>query len=68
MELNLTRARPLYEAEIQNSKNPYIRHFYVPRRYNFKNPQDDVTDGKWESADPESVLRFTAVGYFLPGI
>lgn len=65
MELTMARAKPVYENEILHSENPYIRHFNVPDRYNFKHPEDDLADGKWEGATPESVLRFTAVGYFF---
>jgi sialate O-acetylesterase len=65
MELTMARAKPLYESEIRNSANPNIRHFNVPDRYNFKHPEDDLPGGKWEAANPESVLGFTAVGYFF---
>lgn len=65
MELTMARAKPVYEDEILHSENPYIRHFNVPDRYNFKLPEDDLADGKWEGATPESVLRFSAVGYFF---
>lgn len=65
MELTMKRAKPLYEDVILHSANPNIRHFNVPDRYNFKHPEDDLPDGAWEAANPESVLRFSAVGYFF---
>lgn len=65
MELPMKRVKPLYKNEILHSANPNIRHFNVPDRYNFKNPEDDLPGGKWEAANPESVLDFTAVGYFF---
>jgi sialate O-acetylesterase len=65
MELSMERARPLYEADILRPENPHIRQFIVPDRYDFKQPQDDLPGGKWEPGNPETVLRFTAVGYFF---
>ncbi|MBN2347991.1 MAG: beta galactosidase jelly roll domain-containing protein [Bacteroidales bacterium] len=65
MELNMERARPLYETEIANSKNEYIRYFEVPRRYNFNAPQKDLVYGHWLEANPKNLLRFSAVSYFF---
>jgi sialate O-acetylesterase len=65
MEIPMARVRELYEAEILNSENPYIRHYLVPDRYNFKHTEDDLPDGKWEPTNPQTVTAFTAVGYFF---
>jgi sialate O-acetylesterase len=65
MDLPMTRVRDLYEDVIANSDNPAIRRFFVSKRYNFNTPQEDLELGKWESANPESILRFTATGYFF---
>ena len=65
MELNLQRARPLYENEIANCENSNIRYFEVPKRYNFKAPQKDLPGGKWISPNPESILSISAVSYFF---
>ncbi len=65
MELPMERVKDLYAGDILNAANPYIRHFTVPDRYNFKNPEEDLPEGKWAAANPESVLDFSAVGYFF---
>ncbi|MBN2425138.1 MAG: beta galactosidase jelly roll domain-containing protein [Calditrichaceae bacterium] len=65
MELPMRRVSWVYEEEIQNSENEYIRHFLVPDIYNFKEPQQDLQDGSWKKADPQNVLNFSAVGYFF---
>ncbi len=65
MELNMKRVSPLYEAEIAASENPYIRYFEVPDIYNFSGPQKDLSSGRWEKANPENVLYFSAVSYFF---
>ncbi len=65
MELPIRRVKPLYTEEIQTANNPYIRHFRVPYRYNFREPQNDLYAGKWEATTPQTILDFTAVGYFF---
>jgi sialate O-acetylesterase len=65
MELNMKRVSPLYGDEIAASENSYIRYFEVPDKYNFNAPQKDLSSGKWEKANPENVLSFSAVSYFF---
>ncbi|HEX3044828.1 MAG TPA: hypothetical protein VHY08_08730 [Bacillota bacterium] len=54
-----------YAKEIATSENPAIRQFIVPERYDYSAPCQDLDSGVWESANPESVLQFTAAGYFF---
>ena len=42
MELSMKRVKPVYEEIIAQSENPNIRHFDVPDRYNFNQPQDEL--------------------------
>ena len=65
MVLPIKRVRDLYEDEIAASENSNIRHFFVPMCYDFNTPQEDVKSGYWESANPKSILGFTATGYFF---
>jgi len=65
MELTMERASPVYETEIANSENSFIRYFEVPDKYNFNEPQKDLQSGKWEKTNPVSILRFSAVSYFF---
>jgi|GEM_PF-103891 len=55
----------IYSSEIASSFNNSIRHFKVTRTYK-STPQEDVasTSG-WQSANPISVLNFSAVAYFF---
>ena len=50
--------------EIAAANDPEIRHFKVPRSWAEK-PETSLAGGSWESADPEHVGAFTAVGYFF---
>lgn len=65
MDLPMDRVKDRYTDVIANSENPYIRRFFVSMRYDFKTSQQDLQSGSWESANPKSVLQFTATGYFF---
>jgi sialate O-acetylesterase len=65
MELTMDRVKYKYPDVIANCENPNIRQFEVPDRYVFEAPQQDLESGRWESANPQTVLNFTAVGYFF---
>ena len=65
MELTMERASPIYEEEIANSENPFIRQFEVPDRYNFIQPQKDLESGEWKEANPENLMKFSAAAYFF---
>jgi sialate O-acetylesterase len=65
MELPMNRVKDKYPDVISHSADSNIRQFIVPDRYVFEMPQEDVQSGSWLSANPKSVLEFTAVGYFF---
>jgi sialate O-acetylesterase len=65
MELPMKRVAVLYGDEIASSSNPMIRQFLVPVRWDYTKPQRDIQGGSWESANPQNVLSFSAVGYFF---
>jgi len=65
MDLPMSRVEDRYADVIANSNNPAIRRFFVSRRYDFTTPQEDLESGTWEPANPQTVLRFTATGYFF---
>ncbi len=65
MELMMERVKDKYPDEITNAKNNSIRQFEVPDKYNFNAPQEDLESGAWESANPETIFKFTAIGYFF---
>ena len=65
MELSMRRVRDKYPQEVANATNPRIRQFDVPMRYDFNGPKADVTGSRWLAATPETVLNFSAVGYFF---
>ncbi len=65
MVLPMERVKYKYPNVIAHAENNSIRQFFVPNQYVFTAPQDDLPSGNWESATPETVLHFTATGYFF---
>jgi sialate O-acetylesterase len=65
MELPMRRVRDKYPQEVATANNPRIRQFDVPMRYAFNGPKADVAGGAWLALTPETVLGFSAVGYFF---
>ncbi len=65
MEYELYKSADIYKKEIQESSNDKIRHFAVKRKIAFNSTDDVGSEKGWESANPSSVLNWTAVGYFF---
>ena len=65
MQLTMDRVKEKYPEDIENCENPFIRLFTVPMRYDFNFEQDDYQSGEWKAASRDSILEFTAVGYFF---
>jgi sialate O-acetylesterase len=52
------------EEEISLANHPNIRLFSVPR-YMASSPKEDIDSGEWHVCSPETVERFSAVGYYF---
>ncbi len=65
MELPMRRVSWNYPAEIQNCENNQIRMFTVPQKYDFNKPLNNTESGEWQSTNPETILNFSAIGYFF---
>ncbi|GAB3296308.1 sialate O-acetylesterase [Hymenobacter humi] len=65
METPMSRLRDKYPDVVAQAANPRIRQYEVPLTYDFQRPQQDLTGGKWIAADPQTVLKFSAVAYFF---
>ncbi|MBO4376871.1 MAG: hypothetical protein J5811_06200 [Lachnospiraceae bacterium] len=57
--LDLTRE---YSSKINNFE---IRHFEVPKEFDFHGPVSDIYGGTWKHANQENVYDFSAIGYFF---
>lgn len=65
MEMSMRDVQSKYPDDIASSENKFIRQFAVPKKHLFSRPMDDLSSGAWVIADPNSVLRFTAAGYYF---
>jgi sialate O-acetylesterase len=65
MEMAMRDVQSKYPDDIASAENKFIRQFAVPKKHLFSGPMDDLSSGSWVSADPNSVLRFTAAGYYF---
>lgn len=65
MEMPMRRVQWVYEEEIAGSENNNIRSFTVPYQYDFSEPKADFNSGSWVSANPSTVLGFSATAYFF---
>jgi sialate O-acetylesterase len=65
METPMLRLRDKYPDVIAQAANPRIRQYEVPMSYAFTGPKADITGGSWVAADPQTVLKFSAVAYFF---
>jgi sialate O-acetylesterase len=65
MELPMERVKDKYKDAIAKAENTNIRQFLVPDQYEFAKEKTDLSSGEWLSANPENVLKFSAVAYFF---
>jgi len=65
MEMSMISLKAKYPEDIATSENKFIRQFAVPRKHIFSRPMQDLSAASWVSADPNTVLRFTAAGYYF---
>jgi sialate O-acetylesterase len=65
MEMRMESVRDTYAEEIAGAFNDSVRQFMVPQKYDFEKNLSDYDAGVWEAVTPQSIMQFTAVGYFF---
>jgi sialate O-acetylesterase len=65
MQLPMERVREKYEQDIAAADLPLMRHFTVPREFDFDAPRRDLDGGEWQAATPESILELSAAAFFF---
>lgn len=63
MEFTLMQER--YPKEVAESENQNIRQFLVKRNWSYTIDSNVQSQAGWQSANPQTVQDFTAVGYFF---
>lgn len=65
MELPVRRVTDMFAHEIETYKNKSIRHFIVPKVFDFNAPQEDMPKASWKTCTPGNVMEFSALAYFF---
>lgn len=65
MDMAMRMAWPLYEDVIETASIPEVRHFWVPKRADFHEPQKDLAGGSWVPVSPGNNPRLSAVAFFF---
>ncbi|WP_128548657.1 sialate O-acetylesterase [Larkinella soli] len=65
MVIPMERVKERFPDAIAQARYPHIRQFFLPTRYRFDGPAEDVPPGRWVAADPQTILSFSAVAYFF---
>ncbi|MFW6347945.1 MAG: sialate O-acetylesterase [Cyclonatronaceae bacterium] len=65
MELPMRRVQPLYRQELAEDHFPDIRHFEVPKRYDFDMANEDLPGGRWRAATTQNLPELSAVAHFF---
>ena len=68
MELEVSKTLDVNKKEIEGTDYPLIRMFQLPKDPVFGEPAKIVESGEWISADEESVMNFSALGFFFSKI
>ncbi len=64
MAFKMDRVKERYADAVATSSNRNIRQFLVQPSWSFSLHRDVESEG-WKQADPQTILDFTAVGYFF---
>lgn len=65
MQLPMERVADKYADLVADYTNPSIRQFDVPEHFDFHAPCENTEKSAWKSVSKETILRFTAVGFFF---
>ncbi len=65
MELPITRVKDKYPEVPVEKANDRIRTFKIVEETCFDGPYEELGSGSWVSASPDTILNFSATGYFF---
>lgn len=65
MELPVRRVTDMFAEEIAGYENDHIRHFIVPKEFDFCIEREDTPHAAWKPCTQEHVMEFSALAYFF---
>lgn len=64
MELDMAWVKERYSDEFEVPEDEYLRQYKIVEEHDFEAAPSDHASAQWESARPESLGGFSALGYF----
>lgn len=61
----MRRVQDTYPDEIRQCENPMIRTFKITEHTDYHGPLSELCSGAWVSAQPQTILDFSAAAYFF---
>lgn len=65
MELPVRRVTDMFADEIDSYENRSIRHFTVPKTFDFNEPKEDMPEASWKECTYGNVMEWSALAYFF---
>ena len=65
MELPMNRVKDRFPEDVADCKNTQIRTFKIRENGVFTAPLAEPESGEWKSVQPETILDFSAAGYYF---
>jgi sialate O-acetylesterase len=65
IDVNMERCFDSYRQIVRDCQDPNLRTFRIETNADYHGPAKDLVSGWWEAADRNSILSFSATGYFF---
>lgn len=65
MELPMERLKDDFSEEWKPPVNSLIRQFKIPQEWDFSGPREELHDGSWTPASPETLNGFSGTAWFF---
>jgi sialate O-acetylesterase len=65
MQLPMEKVKDQYADVVAHAGDVPVRQYCIAQHYDYKAPRTNVSSGHWETADPNTVLSFSALGYLF---
>lgn len=65
MELPMDRVKDMFPEDVVSCRNPFVRTFKITENGVFTGPLAEPETGEWKTAAPDTILAFSAMGYYF---
>lgn len=64
IDVDMERCRDSYPQIVKDCQDPWLRTYHIDVEADYKGPAEDVRSGSWAMAERNTILAFSATGYF----